>query len=307
MPAVVNSKAANPVTILNERIMITVAAAIAIAFQTGKLPMSELPTNILRPVPAKESTLVKVNGKDIKASDVEALLWDWRREDILNDLVSFRVVRDAAALVNITATDAEIAEAKDKLMQALAATLEKGQTMEQLMEQEGTTNSRLYLRVHTEVLLRKLILKGFNKNDFVDISTILIKHTADGADTQRALTEANGAYKDLQEGKPWDEVMKKVVKDERAVAAKGRVGWRFLSAFPNTVRDDIVTSKQGAYTKPAVTANGVQIFKIEMRGMDAAGESLAALEEWYVNAMRAESVTKLRAAAKIEKVKPVGG
>lgn len=285
--------------------MTFIATALALAIQ--KLPMSEVPTTILKPVPAKETVLMKVNGKEIKASDIEALLWDWRQDDILNDLVNFRVVRDAAALANITATDQEIAEAKKKLMEALATTLTQGQTIQQLMEQEGTTDSRLYLRVHTEVLLRKLILKGFNKNDFVDISTIVIRHTTDGADTKRALEAADSAYKELQEGKSWDDVMKKVVTDERAITAKGKVGWRFLSAFPTTVRDEIVTGKKGHITKPAMTSNGVQIFRVDNKGMEATGENLAILEEWYVNAMRQDTVAKLRANAKIERVKPSGG
>lgn len=286
--------------------MTFIAAVLALAVQTAKLPMSEIPSELLKPVPPKESVLVKVNGKEIKAADVEALLWDWRREDVLNDLVSFRVVRDAATLANLTATDAEIAEAKDQLMKALASTLEQGQTMEQLMAQEGTTHSRIYLRVHTEVLLKKLILKQFNKNDYVDISTIVIKHTTDGADTKRALDAAQGAYAELQAGKTWDEVMAKVVTDQRARDAKGKVGWRPLSAFPDTVRDEILTSKQGTITKPALTPNGVQIFRVDGKGTEATGESLFALQEWYVNAMRVDTVNKLRANAKIEMVKSGG-
>jgi parvulin-like peptidyl-prolyl isomerase len=285
--------------------MTLIAASLALAVQ-AKLAMSEVPTSLLKPVPAKETVLMKVNGKDIKASDVEALLWDWRQDDILNDLVNFRVVRDAAALANISATDKEIEDAKQKLMEALATTLSPGQTLQQLMDQEGTTNSRLYLRVHTEVLLKKLILKGFNKNDFVDISTIVIRHTADAADTKRALDIAEAAHKDLTAGKPWADILKQVVTDQRAIEANGKVGWRFLSAFPNTVRDEIVTGKAGMYTKPAVTSNGIQIFRIDAKGADATGENLAILEEWYVNAMRQDTVNKLRANAKIERVKSGG-
>ena len=156
--------------------------------------------------------------------------------------------------------------------------------------------------------MRKLVLTKFNKNDFVDISTIVIRHTQDPADIKRAIEESDGAFRDLQAGVAWDEVMKKVVKDERAITAKGKVGWRFLSAFPDGVRNEIVISKAGTITKPAATTNGYQIFRIDGKGIDATGDSLAALMDWYVNAMRQSTVEALRRDAKIERMdRKVGG
>lgn len=289
--------------------MSILAATIVLAYQTAKLPLSEVPTALVPAVPTKETPLINVNGTVIKAGDVEALLWDWRKEDALNDLVSFRVIKDAATKQSLSATDKEIEDAKNELMDALRASLQPGQTMEQLMAQEGTTNSRIYLRVHTEVLLRKLILQKFNKNDFVDISTIVIRHIKDDPnDIKRAKEAAEGAFKDLQAGKSWDEVMKKVVTDERAVQAKGKVGWRFLSAFPDSTRNEIVISKAGTYTQPVATSNGYQIFRIDGKGIDAGGDALIDLQNWYVNAMRQPTVDALRREAKIERLdKKAGG
>lgn len=289
--------------------MSILAASILFAFQTAKLPLSEVPTSLVPAIPAKETPLINVNGTIIKAGDVDALLWDWRKEDVLNDLVSFRVIKDAASRQSLSATDKEIEDAKNQLMEALRGTLQPGQTIEQVMLQEGTTDSRIYLRVHTEVLLRKLILQKFNKNDFVDISTIVIRHKPDdAADIKRAMEAADSGYKELMAGRPWEEVLKKFAGDERAIAAKGKVGWRFLSAFPDQARNEIVVSKTGSYTKPAATTNGYQIFRIDAKGIDVGGDALGSLQDWYVNAMRQPTVDALRREAKITRLdKKVGG
>jgi parvulin-like peptidyl-prolyl isomerase len=280
--------------------MLILPLTIALAVQAAKLPLSEVPMNLLAPVPAKEKVMAKVNGVEIKASDVEALLWDWRKDDIVNDLISFRVIKDAATKRGLTATDAEIEDAKTKLLEALKLTLNPGQTMEQLMQQEGTTPSRIHLRVHTEVLLKKITLKDFNKNNFVSISTIILHPGEKADDIRKALDQADGIYKDLKTGKKWDDIFDKVETDPNAKAAHGRVGWRFLSAFPDSVRDEITGLKIGDYTKPVQTKNGIQIFRVDAKGIDATGDDLAELQDWYANGMRQTMVENLRKESKVE-------
>jgi parvulin-like peptidyl-prolyl isomerase len=277
------------------------AFALLAAFQQAA-PLIDVPKSLLKPVPAVNQVLAKVDGQEIKSSDVEALLWEWRKADVVNDLVTYQIVRAAATKAGVSATDDEVLKEVSALLNGIKQTLPVGQTIEQAMEAEGTAPSRLFVRVKTEILLRKYILVGFKQADFVKISTIVIKPaSASTADVKVALEKADKTYGRLTGGEKWDAVLLSVTDDERARASLGLVGWRPTSLFPESVQQELGTLKQGSIAKPAQTQNGIQIFRIEALGKAATAEELLELQESYVGGQRQQAMAKLRAASKVEK------
>lgn len=274
-------------------------APLALVAQSAVL---DVPKTLLRPMPAANQALARVNGVEIKMSDVEVLLWEWRKNDVLNDLITYQIVKDAAAKQSVTVTD-EVAQAETKrLMDGIAQELPQGQTIQQAMEQEGTAPSRLFIRVKTELLLRGIVLKGFNHADYVKVSTIVFKPaSASTADVKVAVDKAEKAYNRLAGGEAWDEVLLSVTDDERAKAALGSVGWRAKKLFPEPVQAELEKLAKGKVTKPAQTANGLQIFRIDARGASATAVEKQELEESYFAAQRQGLMSKLRSEAKVEK------
>lgn len=269
-----------------------------VAIQSAVL---DVPKSLLKPVPAPNATLAKVNGVEIRTSDVDALLWEWRRKDVLADLVTYQIVKDAAKKQSIEVTDDAVQEEAKKLVDGIAQSLPPGQTIEQAMEEEGTAPSRIFIRVKTEMLLRKMILKDFVPADYVKISTIVFKPTtASAEDTQVAMDKAQRAYNRLVGGESWDEVLLSVTDDPRARAALGAVGWRPKRLFPEATQSEMNTLKKGGYTKPSATANGIQIFRLDVLGGGATAVERQELEESYVAGQRQGFMSKLRAEAKVE-------
>ena len=274
-------------------------APLALVAQSAVL---DVPKTLLRPMPAANQALARVNGVEIKMTDVEVLLWEWRKNDVLNDLITYQIVKDAAAKQSVTVTD-EVAQAETKrLMDGIAQELPQGQTIQQAMEQEGTAPSRLFIRVKTELLLRGIVLKGFSHADYVKVSTIVFKPaSASTADVKVAVDKAEKAYNRLTAGEAWDEVLLSVTDDERAKAALGSVGWRAKKLFPEPVQAELEKLAKGKVTKPAQTANGLQIFRIDAHGGTATAVEKQELEESYFAAQRQGLMSKLRNEAKVEK------
>ncbi|MEQ1933251.1 MAG: peptidylprolyl isomerase [Fimbriimonadaceae bacterium] len=281
--------------------MFPIAMILSLVFQGAKLPVSDLPTEIVVKRPA-DGIAAKVNGVDIKVSDVDALLWDWRKDDVLDDLIAYRLVKTEAGRLGLKATDEEIKAEVNNLFKAITEGLEQGKSITQAMAEQGTTLSRIHMRVATEVLIRKVILFAFKPEEFVDISTITVKPASDSAtDLKHAIEMADGVYQRLQRGEAFDAVLLSVSQDQNAIKARGKIGWRLISALPDAVRKEIVTLKAGQFTKPAQTVNGLQVFRIDTVGKEAKDEQLKAFQDWYVNGMRLQTVDRLRKSAKIER------
>lgn len=269
-----------------------------VAIQSAVL---DVPKSLLKPVPAPNATLAKVNGVEIRTSDVDALLWEWRRKDVLADLITYQIVKDAAKKQAVEVTDDAVHEEAKKLVDGIAQSLPPGQTIEQAMEEEGTAPSRIFIRVKTEMLLRKMILKDFVPADYVKISTIVFKPaSASTEDVQVAMDKAQRAYNRLVGGESWDEVLLSVTDDARARAALGAVGWRPKRLFPESTQAEMSAIAKGGYTKPSATANGIQIFRLDALGGGATAVERQELEESYVAGQRQNFMTKLRGEARVE-------
>jgi hypothetical protein len=87
-----------------------ITLAIALLTQGGILPPNDTPA---RPLPGK--IIAKVNGVDIKAADLEPYLWDWKANEVLTEVIQFKVLFDEAAKLGLSITDKEIEDqlAKD--------------------------------------------------------------------------------------------------------------------------------------------------------------------------------------------------
>lgn len=282
--------------------IVTLAIALSIAIQSGRLPGTDIPEKLLTAVPEKSASVLKVNGQSITANEVMSLLWDWKRDEVISELIDDRIVRQEANKNGIAATDEEVNTALKDLLNSIQASLPPGKTIEQAMVEQGVTQSRLWLRVRTEVLLRKIVMKEFKASDYVKVSTIIVRPASESSEELRkALDKAEDYYKRLQNKESWDEVLKSSTTDARIIQGGGYVGWRATAAFPQAVQEEFKTAKVGFITKPVQTASGIQIFKVDAIGTSLKGEELTELEGAFYNGKRAATLDNLRAAAKIER------
>jgi len=266
------------------------------------LSQADVPAKYVKPAPKPADVVAKVDGVEIKASDVEDMLWQWRGHEALADLISYQVIKNAAAKEQVNVTEAEVQKALDDQLAQLTPEARQGKSLEQYLMEQGFTVSRLWIRIKTELLLNKIAAKDFKPAEYVKVSTIVVRPESTST---KALTDAAKKadlfYDMLSKGDGWDKVLNMSTVDPRTLESKGLVGWRRIDAFPKLVQDEFKTLKTGGLTKPTQTSNGFQIFKVDLFGKVAKGKELTDAESIHINSNKNAVANKIRAASKIEK------
>lgn len=268
-----------------------------LAFQT---PAPDLPKKHMAPRPKPAAVLAKVGNVTIRASDLEDYLWDWRAQEALQDLVSHQMIANEAKRLKVTVSDAVVQRELDRELAELKRQLPAGEPLEASIKGRGFPRSRLFLRIKSEQLLNSLVLRSFNPKLYVKVSTIIVRARSEQAtDLADALKRAGEAHTALKNGEPWSDVLSRHSQDASTLQTEGLLGWKELSAFPPTVREELASKLSGGITAPAQTPNGIQIFRLEAKGESATGSILTELKSAYLQATRPKYLEDLRKRSKI--------
>jgi parvulin-like peptidyl-prolyl isomerase len=277
--------------------------SVVLAIQHGNL--LGIPQTYMTPPPVGQVVVATVNGQPIHASDVESLLWQWRGGEATQELISSMLVSQDAKKLGVTVTDAEVQSALKDQLEAMQKSVPTGSTLDEVLQQDGFTPSRLYVRKRAELLVDKILAKGFKANDFVKVSTMIFRPKDEGAaSVADAIDRAQKAYQRLQRGDQWAVVLADTTTNPDMIKAHGLLGWRQISAFPGLTQDELKALHDGQVTKPVQTANGMQIFRLEARGASASATELSELKAVYTQGARADYVKRVRASAKIDRLWP---
>ena len=275
------------------------SAALAVA---SFLVQADIPPKYLLPAPKPATVVAKVDGVEIRASDVTDLLWQWRSQEAIADLISYQVMKNAAQKEGVTVSDAEVQKEVDLQLGQFTPQVLQGKTIDQYLLEQGFSVSRIWLRVKTELLLNGVAAKDFKPAEYIKVSTIVVRPESTST---KALTDAAAKadlfYDMLKKGDAWEKVLNLSTTDMRTQETKGLVGWRRIDAFPALVQTEFKTGKAGAVTKPVQTQNGFQIFRIEIFGRDAKAQDLADAELVHISSNKAAVANRIRSAAKIER------
>ncbi len=279
---------------MNRLIGLSLALVSSVAFGQVKLP-----DNHRVAPPAASQAVGKSGAQAVTASQVEPYLWEWFGKDAVEDVLSYIVISQAAGQRGIIVSDADVEKQVDQTIKALqgnqAGTIEDATNT---LRSQGFPRSRLFMRAKATLLLDRIILADFHVDDYVKVSTILVRvDTADAAAVSKAIDQCQDAYKKLTSGTDWDTVLKSVTTDQHLLSTKGALGWRALSLFPENVVREINTLPNGAYTHPAMTQFGVQIFRIDAHGGDAKGDELLSLKNQFIAAGRPKYIKDLKERA----------
>jgi parvulin-like peptidyl-prolyl isomerase len=281
------------------------ALALLVAAQGPGSPANDIPAKYRTTPPAAGAVVARVNGVEIKAGDVEALLWEWRGFDAIQDLISYQVVKSEAQKQRIDVSEAEVEKAIDEGLSQMAKDLPAGKSIEAVLMEQGFTRSRLFLRYRTFALLDAMVRRSFNPKQLVKVSTMIFRPVNEQASSlSYAIQQADAAYKRLAKGDKWEDVLASVTKNPDLIRSKGLLGWKDLGAFPTSIRAELIKMKSGDFTKPAQTENGIQIFRLEKDGMAATLEEKKEMERIYVNSSRDPLLARLRKESRIERLYP---
>jgi len=274
--------------------------ALAAALQGPGVAL-DLPDKYKVAAPSPDAVIARVDGVPVRASDLAPLLWDWRADEALTDLISYQMVKAEADAKGVRVTVEEVDGAMGKQLEQMRASLQPGLELDTALRQQGFTRSRLYLRVASQLLVEKLAMRQFDPKEYVKVSTIVVKPADEQATSlSAALKLAEGAYARLAGGEPWDSVLA-TVRDPSGTPSGGPLGWRAVAAFPDSVRQEFEKIGEGKAARPVQTANGIQIFRVDRLGRNAVGPEVEELREVYLTGARQAYATSLRERTKIER------
>lgn len=259
----------------------------------------------LSKAPAAETVVGRVNGVEIKAKDVEDMLWEVRGEEILNDLMFYQVAKMEADKLGIVVIDAEVeqevARQKDMIRQGLGP----NQTLEEALFQAGQTKSRMFLAAKASLYFTKIAMLDFDPKQFVRVSTIVVRPKSENAnDVGATINIMQKAYDRLKAGEPWERLVNELVLDPQGKQLHGLLGWRELTAFPEDAKSQVVALKKGDVTQPVQTKNGIQIFRIEAKGDGASKTELEQMRAELSELLKFQVTQKIKKTLKIEKLYP---
>ena len=277
--------------------LVAVLAAVQGAGLSIDLPAKYRPT-----APAGDAVIARVDGVELKASDLAPLLWDWRADEALTDLISYQMAKADADAKGVKVTVEEVEAEMAVQLEQIRKGLQPGQDLETELRQQGFPRSRLYLRVASQLLVEKVVMRQFDAKEYVKVATIVVKPVDEQASSvAAALKVAQDAYARLAGGEHWDSVLG-TIKDPAGKPAGGLLGWRALSAFPDSVRLEFGTLAEGKATRPVQTTNGIQIFRLERHGRNAVGHEIDELHAVFLEGARQAYAASLRERTKIERL-----
>ncbi|MCX7800685.1 MAG: peptidylprolyl isomerase [Fimbriimonadales bacterium] len=264
----------------------------------------DLPKGMPPAKPEPQRVLATVDGQPIRASDLEAFLWDWRSSEVLQDLISYRSVLAFAGKEGVRVTEREIEEELNRQLSEVLQNAPTAGDPNAQMRREGFPRSRLWLRVHSQLLVDRVLLKRFDPKNFVKVSTIVVRKKGDDADSvAEAAATAKRLFERLSAGEAWSTVLREATSDERVLSNDGSIGWKLLGAFSTPTAEELRQLRPGGITKPALTANGFQIFRLDQAGATAQGKELLELQALYLFSERPNLLRQIQETIKVE-VKP---
>lgn len=277
------------------------AVAVALAFVQGF--SSDVPAKYRSPKPDSGAVVAKVNGVEIKGSDVESFLWEWRGAEAVQYLINYQLVKGEAEKLRITVPEKEVEDALAKGIKDFEANLPPGQTLDAALQAQGYSKSRLYIHYRTEALLNAIALRHYDPKALVKVSTIVFRPDSEMATSMSAaINKAQAAYDRLKKGETWEAVFRASTNNPDLIKTNGLLGWREITAFPPAVQTEIKQLKAGDVTKPAQTENGFQIFRIDVVGKDAKPAEEQEMRAAFVNGTKRSILDNLRKEAKIERL-----
>ncbi len=124
---------------------------------------------------APANAAASVNGAIITKAEVSKATQDWRSGQVLDELIRFRMIDQAAKKAKVVVTDQEIKTRLAAIKTNIKQQVPPGQSVASFMVTNGLTDGYLAMGVKFELQLNKLATQGMDFKKYVRASHILIK------------------------------------------------------------------------------------------------------------------------------------
>ncbi|HZK25403.1 MAG TPA: peptidylprolyl isomerase [Oscillospiraceae bacterium] len=262
----------------------------------------------------RSEVVATVNGEKITKNDLYEAFVANGGGTVLDQLISERVVAQAAAKSGIKVTDAEVQQEIDQLIEKSYYGMKE--YFDQALTQYGITEETLKENIRNELLLSAIVRSKievteaeveeyfkenqaeFNIPEKVDVRHILVE-------TEE---EANEMLASLKAGEDFAELAKEHSQDTGSASKGGALGLAVRGQFVKEFEDVAFALPVGEYSEPVKSEHGYHVIEVLERQeaqeveFSAVKEQVEeALMEKKVSESMQEEYSKLYEAAKVEK------
>jgi hypothetical protein len=296
----------------------------------AKMPTKPPVKKVAPPKPLPAGVLMRVNGVEVKAVDLQDLFMEWRGgRQLTQALLQKTLIEQEAARLKVTVSDVEVAkkvkEEKDRIVAQAMMQGGEPQTFQEFADKNGLAEGELVFMIRMNLLARKAFSKAAESrvptmDNMVNWAHIIVQVNqlkADGTTmTPEEVVKANDEAKAKLEGILADIKAKKITFEAAAKQfsqdGAGQRGGELGMLDPRSLDADFtkagnLIAKAGDITGPIKSQFGWHLIKLIKRGKDASAIEKAQykrnlLDQIANNQQELQGwVTSLLSKAKIER------
>ena len=220
-----------------------------------------------KPLVAPPGVAATVDGENITTTEVKDFAYTVDGANVVNTLIMWKLLDEAAAKQKIDVTDADVAAKKKEIADQL-----KPRTLDDVIKQSHLTMDFVDKKLHHDIEAEKLAGVGVTSTKMLHIKHILVKVAPAGmaptaGEKQHTDAEAKAIIAkiqaDLKAGKKWDDLAKQYSEDPSNKDTGGDLGIvdESTSFDPNFLKAALALKKGDVTTEPAKSVYGYHLIE----------------------------------------------
>ena len=253
--------------------------------------------------PAAQNVVGRVGGAVITREEMLKTLEAWYGAQVVEDLISLKLVEQEAKKYGVTATKAEIDQRYNEAIDGMRARVPPGADVYVELAKQGWTRAHMEAVLKRAMLLEKLVARTVKDTDFIQARHILIQPQmpaitpdqnvstearqkmfaeARAKAEEEARSKAQKVYEELKAGKDFAEAAKEYSDDRSNKEKGGDLGAFARGMMVKEFEDVAFALKPGEISEPVKTIYGWHIIKVEKLGKDIPAVEKARLTQMLV-------------------------
>lgn len=280
------------------RWMLVAAVLLAVAWLTGaeaqtkssaQKPSAPTKTATKPAAPAVSNVVGRVGNTVITREEMQRTAEAWYGPQVVEDLISLKIVEEEAKKQGISVTKAEIEQRYNEAIESMRSRVPPGSDVYVELAKQGWTRSHMEAVLKRALLLEKLVARTVKDSDFIRARHILIQpqmppispdQNVSAEERQKLFAEARAkaedeakakaqkVYEEIKAGKDFAEAAKEYSDDRSNKDKGGDLGAFARGMMVPEFEQAAFALKPGEISQPVKTPYGWHIIKVEALGKD---------------------------------------
>ncbi|MCS6829157.1 MAG: peptidylprolyl isomerase [Armatimonadota bacterium] len=259
--------------------------------------------------PASQNVVGRVGGAVITRDEMLKTMEAWYGPQVVEDLITMRLVEQEAKKYGITASKAEIDQRYNEAIEGMRARVPPGADVYVELAKQGWTRAHMESVLKRALLLEKLVARTVRDSDFIHARHILIQpqmpaitpdQNVSAEERQKLFAEARAkaeeeakakaqkVYEEIKAGKDFAEAAKEYSDDRSNKDKGGDLGAFARGMMVPEFEQAAFALKPGEISEPVKTPYGWHIIKVEKLGKDIPAVEKARLTQVIVRQRMAQ-------------------